>query len=411
MRSPTTAMSTTSRRRRRCSTRRRGRRSRRRSTRCGRPNWTCARGAAAALPFAYIALGLIKQVQQATRLFVAKVGPELPAIDETRRMTGKRDGLEHRDLPPVARHAPIRLPPGSGSALATPGRRRSGAAGRARGMAAHRSSERRRPLAFAAAIDAVRREPGCVECRRALRGLIVARATAARRRGWSRRNGGDAAGPPLSRRARGRPLTKVLVVLLVVAPSSAVRGARARKRRDLAAGGTDCAATSVCGAAVSDAMPPGARRAIGLVVATRGAATVAGRRLVALPEAAVAAGTERVPDLATALRRYAPARLRVVGARAERRDRDAVRAFRSIRSPAAAARATPFAAPAVAAGAASRRRRGRRGPARRSNWSIPPDAASNRDARRRRSFRVDRDRAPPGPALFTLRVRDGARRR
>src|SRR5690606_1991140 len=34
-----------------------------------------------ALPFAYKALGFIKEVQQATRIYLARVGPELPPID------------------------------------------------------------------------------------------------------------------------------------------------------------------------------------------------------------------------------------------------------------------------------------------------------------------------------------------
>ncbi len=49
---------------------------------------------ARALPFANRALVLIKQVQQATRVFLAKVGgSELPPIDEARRLTGKRDDI------------------------------------------------------------------------------------------------------------------------------------------------------------------------------------------------------------------------------------------------------------------------------------------------------------------------------
>lgn len=65
-----------------------------------------------------------------------------------------------------------------------------------------------------------------------------------------------------------------------------------------------------------------------LVVATAGTtrtgAQAAGDRLIALPEAPVLAGAERVPDLATALRRYpGMQRLRIVGAGLEPRDREA----------------------------------------------------------------------------------------
>jgi hypothetical protein len=67
-----------------------------------------------------------------------------------------------------------------------------------------------------------------------------------------------------------------------------------------------------------------------LVVATAGATRTgtqaAGDRLIALPEAPALHDVERMPDLATALRRYpAIQRLRIVGAGLEPRDRDAVR--------------------------------------------------------------------------------------
>ena len=67
-----------------------------------------------------------------------------------------------------------------------------------------------------------------------------------------------------------------------------------------------------------------------LVVATAGAtrtgAQAAGDHLLALPEAPALRDAERVPDLATALRRYpGMQRLRVVGAGLEPRDRDAAR--------------------------------------------------------------------------------------
>jgi hypothetical protein len=49
-----------------------------------------------ALPYEYRALGFIKQVQQASRIYLARVGSELPPIDETRRMSGDRTGLQPR---------------------------------------------------------------------------------------------------------------------------------------------------------------------------------------------------------------------------------------------------------------------------------------------------------------------------
>ena len=50
-----------------------------------------------ALPYEYRALGFIKQVQQASRIYLARVGSELPPIDEARRMSGDRAGLQSRN--------------------------------------------------------------------------------------------------------------------------------------------------------------------------------------------------------------------------------------------------------------------------------------------------------------------------
>lgn len=46
-----------------------------------------------ALPYEYKALEQIKLVQQATRIYLARVGLELPPVDETRRLSGDRAGL------------------------------------------------------------------------------------------------------------------------------------------------------------------------------------------------------------------------------------------------------------------------------------------------------------------------------
>lgn len=56
---------------------------------------------AAALPHAYQALDFIKQLQQASRIYLARVGLELPAIDFDRRLSGKRNGLRPRRDPLV----------------------------------------------------------------------------------------------------------------------------------------------------------------------------------------------------------------------------------------------------------------------------------------------------------------------
>ncbi|GAA0715807.1 hypothetical protein [Dokdonella soli] len=49
-----------------------------------------------ALPYEHRALEFIKQVQQSTRIYLARVGLELPAPDETRRLSGDRKGLIDR---------------------------------------------------------------------------------------------------------------------------------------------------------------------------------------------------------------------------------------------------------------------------------------------------------------------------
>jgi len=122
---------------------------------------------ARALPEAYAALRIIKQVQQATRIFLARVGPQLPPVDLARRMTGKRDGATGAALPlaAVGRDGlaeaawdDIGESPGNLAALD-----RWLRSGRARV---------REPLKVRAAIDAVRREPGCARCRETLRALV-----------------------------------------------------------------------------------------------------------------------------------------------------------------------------------------------------------------------------------------------
>ncbi|WIW89263.1 DUF4175 domain-containing protein [Sphingobium sp. V4] len=128
----------------------------------------------AALPFAYRALRFIKEVQQATRIFLSRVGPELPPIDAGRRMTGKREGLASRqlELTPVERQ--------DGPAAA---------AWRALGAGPDaiwgpinlgpldawvRANTARLPdaLALSGVIDAVRRDPACASCRAKLRAQL-----------------------------------------------------------------------------------------------------------------------------------------------------------------------------------------------------------------------------------------------
>ena len=124
-----------------------------------------------ALPHAYKALNLLKAVQQAGRIFLARAPPKLPPVDLSRRLTGKREGIapgrlasstrERADSPAVEAWqalgerpaAPLRL-----DALA-------------RWLNAN-ASRVPDPLALSAAIDTVRGEPGCQDCRLRLRALL-----------------------------------------------------------------------------------------------------------------------------------------------------------------------------------------------------------------------------------------------
>jgi hypothetical protein len=128
---------------------------------------------AGALPFAEKALAFIKEAQQAERVYVPHASSHTPPIDESRRLTGKRDGLAHGALDLAPADEPDPIPAAAWRAL--------GAAGPADPTPVLSSLETWLrtdgaqgvdPLAFAAAIDAVRRDPGCAACRASLRGLV-----------------------------------------------------------------------------------------------------------------------------------------------------------------------------------------------------------------------------------------------
>jgi hypothetical protein len=124
-----------------------------------------------ALPHAYKALNLLKSAQQAGRIFLARTPPKLPPVDLSRRLTGKREGIAPGRLAPMTRdpadtpavevwralgdrpNAPLPL-----DALA-----------RWVNANAKRLAD---PLALSAAIDTVRNEPRCQDCRRKLRALL-----------------------------------------------------------------------------------------------------------------------------------------------------------------------------------------------------------------------------------------------
>ena len=120
-----------------------------------------------ALPFAYKALEYIKQVQQATRIYLARVGPELPPIDETRRMGGDRKGLGNRGVQLPARPAADGVVASAWQALAAPTQAVDLDA-LTRWLDAHPDAVPD-PLDVVAAIDALRQQPDCQRCRQQLR--------------------------------------------------------------------------------------------------------------------------------------------------------------------------------------------------------------------------------------------------
>ncbi|TDK33595.1 hypothetical protein E2F49_06210 [Luteimonas terrae] len=114
------------------------------------------------------ALELIKQVQQADRIYLARVGTSLPPVDPTRRLGGDRDGIAPRTVPAPALQRDD-APAAAWRALAwddTPDL----AALVAWAQAHPRQVDD--PLALLAAVDALRRDAACVTCRQALRGQL-----------------------------------------------------------------------------------------------------------------------------------------------------------------------------------------------------------------------------------------------
>jgi hypothetical protein len=137
-----------------------------RSLRLGEPD--------AALPHAYRALDLLKEAQQATRIFLRRVGSDLPPVDMARRLTGDRDDIVAGALAA----APERSPESPAVAAWRALEDRPGRSGQGPDLAALDRWVRQNggriadPLALTAAIDTVRSEPACNDCRRRLRALL-----------------------------------------------------------------------------------------------------------------------------------------------------------------------------------------------------------------------------------------------
>ena len=122
----------------------------------------------AALPYANRALELIKQVQQADRIYLARVGATLPPVDVTRRLGGERDGIAPRAAPAPERDGSDE-PAIAWRALAW-----NDAVDLAALVTWAQAHPRQvdDPLALLAAVDALQRDPACGDCRQALRGQL-----------------------------------------------------------------------------------------------------------------------------------------------------------------------------------------------------------------------------------------------
>jgi hypothetical protein len=126
-----------------------------------------------ALPFAYRALEYLKEAQQASRIFLPRVGNDLPPIDLSRRMSGEREGVAPGALTPAERRPVDAVPIDAWRALEErPGRPAPLRLDALEGWVRANRERLADPLALAAAIDAVRNDPGCSTCRRSLRALL-----------------------------------------------------------------------------------------------------------------------------------------------------------------------------------------------------------------------------------------------
>jgi len=135
---------------------------------------------ARALPFEYRALDRIKQVQQASRIYLARVGLELPQIDLTRRLTGEAAGVRSRGDPLAPSTPADALPPALWQRLGEPIAARDEAATSAlrseleslAGWVGERETELPQAIELLAAIDGVVMDPSCEPCRAQIQALL-----------------------------------------------------------------------------------------------------------------------------------------------------------------------------------------------------------------------------------------------
>lgn len=123
----------------------------------------------AALPFENKALEYIKKVQQATRIYLPRVGSQLPPIDMARRLTGKREGIVGAGVQLAPFAIDDAVPATAWRALAQPGA--IDLDGLDQWVRAN-GRRMRDPLAVLAAIDGLRGTPSSRALREALRGQL-----------------------------------------------------------------------------------------------------------------------------------------------------------------------------------------------------------------------------------------------
>ncbi|WP_349779619.1 hypothetical protein [Xanthomonas sp. WHRI 7065] len=125
-----------------------------------------------ALPFANKALGFIKQVQQAERIYLARVGTQLPPIDPGRRLSGDRAGLGDRaaglDSRPDPDPSALQLWDALGEQAPVP----DATLARYAQWLQTQQERLQDPLGLAAAVETLRAEPACTSCRAQLRAQV-----------------------------------------------------------------------------------------------------------------------------------------------------------------------------------------------------------------------------------------------
>ncbi|WP_379922487.1 DUF4175 family protein [Erythrobacter sp. R86502] len=122
-----------------------------------------------ALPFELKALDFIKRVQQASRIYLPRIGSTQPPIDETRRMAGKREGIVGGGATLTPFVIDDAVPATAWRALSSP---QAVDLGGLNQWVRANSGRIRDPLSVLAAIDALRNDPTSPVLRNRLKGQL-----------------------------------------------------------------------------------------------------------------------------------------------------------------------------------------------------------------------------------------------